>query len=135
MMKEEFVRRVNDLGNPLRFEDLPQEDYDIIEYVYNYHPSIYSRNDIAHLFCLRGGFQIIKDMVRTAEEWEQKEQQRAGLDLKDKMSYEQAVDCLRTYVQVYFGFDDGDPDEITRDEADAFWEESLAKLKKEYGKA
>lgn len=79
MMKEEFISHINALGNPTKYEDLPDDEYQIIEYVYNYHPAIDDKNDIARLYCLRGGFHIICDMKPTAEYWEAKEKEMQTL--------------------------------------------------------
>jgi mitochondrial fission protein ELM1 len=79
MQKQEFIERINALGNPTRFEDLDQNDYETIEYVYMYHPAISSKDDIAKIFCLNGGFHIITDMVKTAEYWEQREKKMREL--------------------------------------------------------
>lgn len=75
MMKSEFIDHVNALGKGLTFESLSDDDYRVIEHVYNYHPAIDNKEDIAKIYCLRGGFQIIKDMWSTANEWAQKEQE------------------------------------------------------------
>lgn len=75
MMKQEFVQHVNMLGNPLKIEDLSDDVYHIVEHVYNYHPAISDKDDIARIWNLPGGFQIIKDMTPTADEWMRREQQ------------------------------------------------------------
>lgn len=62
MTKDEFEKRVG-----LR---IPQDDYEIIEKVYTYHPAIREiegKEDIAAIFNLHCGMRIIRDMLPTAE--------------------------------------------------------------------
>ncbi len=62
MTKEEFLERTPGTEKPT------QEQWDIIETVYNYHPSISETNgksQIAYLY-VGFGFRVIKDMYPTA---------------------------------------------------------------------
>lgn len=62
MMKHEFEAIVGC--------EVTRDDYEIIELVYTYHPSIGPCNgkvQIANIFNLKGGMRIIKDMVATAK--------------------------------------------------------------------
>lgn len=69
MMKHEFIQHVNDLGGKLTMEELSDDVYRIVEHVYNYHPAVSNKDDIARIWNLPGGFTIIKDMMKTADEW------------------------------------------------------------------
>lgn len=89
MQKHEFIQHINELGNPMRIEDLPDEEYRIIEHVYNYHPVIENKDDIARLYCMRGGFHIISDMTQTADEWMRKEEEVRKLREKRTKLYEE----------------------------------------------
>ena len=75
MQKEEFVQHVKALGGNLEYDDLSEETYRIIEHVYNYHPAIGNKDDIARIWLLPGGFTIIKDMVKTADEWMKRDEE------------------------------------------------------------
>lgn len=62
MTIQEFNERIEGTVN--------EKDYKIIEYVYNWHPSISDtkgKDEIAELYS-KFGMRIIKDMVNTAEE-------------------------------------------------------------------
>lgn len=81
MMKHEFIARVNDcrikrnLSTNDLMQDFPEEDYAIVEFVYNWHPSIPDvggKDTIAALYEL-GGMRLIRDMVKTAEHAEQRD--------------------------------------------------------------
>ncbi len=61
MMKEEFEERI---GGEVR-----QSDYDVIEYVYTWHPAISNtegKDQIAQIYQI-GGMAIVLDMLETAE--------------------------------------------------------------------
>ena len=61
MTKQEFEQRIN--------STVCESDYDIIEYVYNFHPSIdevHGKDDIANIYKI-GGMRIIRDMEKTAK--------------------------------------------------------------------
>lgn len=75
MMKHEFIQHVTDLGGKLTMEDLSDDVYRVVEHVYNYHPSVGNKDDIARIWLLPGGFTIIKDMMKTADEWMRRDEE------------------------------------------------------------
>lgn len=67
MTKQEFEQRLGKQVNSV--------DYSIIEYVYNFHPSIGEiggKDEISELYQL-GGMRLIKDMLPTAQKAEKLE--------------------------------------------------------------
>lgn len=73
MMKHEFCEKAN-----IPMEALSDEDYEVIEFVYMYHPSISDYNgkdQIATIWKLPGGMRIIFDMLGTAKRAEEIENQ------------------------------------------------------------
>lgn len=88
MMKHEFCEKAK-----IPMEALSDEDYEVIEFVYMYHPSIgdYNGKDqIATILKLPGGMRIIRDMVGTAKQVEEIEKQisaarRQMYDLEKKI--------------------------------------------------
>ncbi len=75
MYKQEFEARLEDMvGHVMRVSD---EDYDVIEKVYTFHPSISEtdgKNQIARLY-LEYGMSIIRDMEPRAALMEKKEEE------------------------------------------------------------
>lgn len=67
MMHSEFIRIAD-------VPDVPAKDYELIELVYNYHPAIEDKQDIAHIYNAYG-MATIKDMVPRAEKLEAIEQE------------------------------------------------------------
>ena len=74
-------------------KEISEKDYSIIEYVYNFHPSISNtegKTQIAELYKL-GGMRLIRDMVQTATQAEALENKirETNANLADlKMQYE-----------------------------------------------
>ena len=69
MTKIEFCRKAN-----IHTDDLSNEEYEIIEYVYARHPIIDCNNgkqQIADIYKLPGGMRIIRDMMATATKAEE----------------------------------------------------------------
>ena len=63
MTKEEFLQAAG-------IEHIGETDYNVIEFVYTYHPSISNgdgKKQIAAIYNLPGGMRIIKDMLSTAQ--------------------------------------------------------------------
>ena len=61
MNKQEFEQRIN--------ERVTDNDYEIIEYIYTFHPSIdngLGKEQIATIYQI-GGMRVIRDMVQTAK--------------------------------------------------------------------
>lgn len=61
MNKQEFEQRIN--------ERITDNDYEIIEYIYTFHPSIdneLGKEQIATIYKI-GGMRVIRDMVQTAK--------------------------------------------------------------------
>ena len=69
-------------------------EYVEIEYVYNFHPSIKTKEDIARIWDI-GGMRLIKDMKPTAEEAEELECDIADAQRRLAQLQEQ-YRCLRT---------------------------------------
>ena len=65
MMKSEFAALAE-----IDIDEIDNFDYEVIEYVYMYHPSINNKKDIVNIWKLNGGMRIIRDMVETAKESE-----------------------------------------------------------------
>lgn len=65
MMREEFEREVTILNGSV--ENLTDEDYKTIEFVYTFHPAVPEKSDIAAIYVLKHGMAIIRDMVPTAQ--------------------------------------------------------------------
>ena len=65
MSKDEFIKLVG-----IEWDDLSDNDYEVIEYVYSRHPAINSKEDIANIWNLPNGMMIIRDMVETATLYE-----------------------------------------------------------------
>ena len=69
MTKQEFEQRLGKQVN--------SADYSVIEYVYNFHPSISDvggKDQIASLYKI-GGMRLIKDMIPTAQRAEKLEEE------------------------------------------------------------
>ena len=82
-MRNEFEERVKKLGGDTT--TLSVKDYEVVETVYTFHPSISNtegKNEIAYLY-VNFGMRIILDMLPTAKEMEVlgmlREQDEAGL--------------------------------------------------------
>ena len=73
MMKEEFEKLVT--------RPFTASEYKEIEYVYNYHPSIENKAQIASLYD-EFGMRIIRDMQPTAEKAEEYESEMRALRAK-----------------------------------------------------
>lgn len=74
MMKNEFIERVRQINGGI-YPEFTSEDWEIIEKVYTYHPSINEvtgKDQIAYLY-FHYGMRVIKDMYPTAEEAEKLE--------------------------------------------------------------
>ena len=68
MSKDEFVELAG-----IKWDDISEEDYELVEYVYARHPAINSKQDIANLYNMPNGMMIIRDMVETAGFYERVE--------------------------------------------------------------
>ena len=68
MSKDEFIKLAG-----IGWDDISEEDYELVEYVYARHPSINSKQDIVNLWKLPNSMMIIRDMVETATLYEQLE--------------------------------------------------------------
>ena len=68
MSKDEFIKLAG-----IEWDDISEDDYSIVEYVYSRHPAINSKQDIANLYNMPNGMIIIRDMVGTATLYEQLE--------------------------------------------------------------
>ena len=68
MNKDEFVKLAG-----IEWDDISEEDYELVEYVYARHPSINSKQDVVNLWKLPNSMMIIRDMVETATLYEQLE--------------------------------------------------------------
>lgn len=79
MMKEEFEKLVT--------RPFTASEYKEIEYVYNYHPSIENKAQIAALYD-EFGMRIIRDMRPTAEKADEYESEMRVLRAK--------LDCVKT---------------------------------------
>jgi hypothetical protein len=80
MMKNEFIERVRQINGGI-YPEFTNEDWEIIEKVYNYHPSINEvtgKDQIAYLY-FHFGMRVIKDMYPTAEEAESLEHKLLSL--------------------------------------------------------
>lgn len=66
MSKDEFIKLVG-----INWDDISDDDYSIVEFVYSRHPAINSKEDIANLWKLPNSMMIIRDMVGTATLYEQ----------------------------------------------------------------
>lgn len=80
MMKPEFIERVRKINGGL-YPNFTNEDWEIIEKVYNYHPSINEvtgKEQIAYLY-FHFGMRVIKDMYDTADEAEKLEHRIVAL--------------------------------------------------------
>ena len=69
MSKDEFIELAG-----IKWDDISEEDYELVEYVYARHPAINSKQDIANLWKLPNSMMIIRDMVETATLYEKIEQ-------------------------------------------------------------
>lgn len=65
MSKDEFIKLAG-----IEWDEISEDDYSIIEYVYARHPAIESKQDIANIWNLPNGMMIIRDMVDTARLYE-----------------------------------------------------------------
>ena len=91
MMKSEFVERVNAIREkrgykPIAFEDVTPEDYQIIEFVYMYHPAFDvpdAKTAIAEVYTIMrscvNGMAILRWMLPDAKKAEQIEARRSEL--------------------------------------------------------
>lgn len=69
MTREEFENKLEERGVNVRMQCISNEEYALIEKVYQFHPSISEtegKNEIADLFC-KFGIGIIRDMAPRAE--------------------------------------------------------------------
>lgn len=66
MNKQEFIELAG-----IEWDDISEDDYSTVEYVYARHPAIESKEDIVNLYNLPNGMMIIRDMVETATLYEQ----------------------------------------------------------------
>lgn len=69
MTREEFENKLEERGVNVRMQCISNEEYALIEKVYQFHPSISEtegKNEIADLFC-KFGIAIIRDMAPRAE--------------------------------------------------------------------
>ena len=85
MDKQEFITRVNAIhkerGEFPRVE-IPTSDWNIIQTVYNWHPSIrpvQGKDDIAAIYCLYDGMTIIRDMLPRAKAHEERDREHREL--------------------------------------------------------
>lgn len=69
MSKDEFVELAG-----IKWDEIRDGDYSVVEYVYARHPAINSKQDIVNLWKLPNGMMIIRDMVETATLYEKIEQ-------------------------------------------------------------
>ncbi len=65
MNKQEFSALAK-----IKEEEINDEDYAVIEFVYSRHPAIKSKQDIVNIWKLSNGMMIIRDMVETAKTYE-----------------------------------------------------------------
>lgn len=70
MNKQEFAALAK-----IKEEQIDDEDYSVLEYVYARHPAIKSKQDIVNLWNLPNGMMIIRDMVETAKTYEKIERE------------------------------------------------------------
>ena len=70
MNKQEFAKlaKINE-------DNVNDEDYAVIEFVYARHPAIKSKQDIVDVWKLPCGMMIIRDMVETAKTYEKIERE------------------------------------------------------------
>lgn len=68
MSKDEFIELAG-----IEWDDISEEDYSVVEYVYARHPAINSKQGIVNLYNMPNGMIIIRDMVETAILYEQLE--------------------------------------------------------------
>ena len=103
MNKQEFAALAK-----IKEEQINDEDYAVIEFVYARHPAIKSKQDIVNIWKLPAGMMIIRDMVETAKTYELIEREmirhmdlmnRAKKAIEDlKLGRDQDV---RTYILNY----------------------------------
>jgi len=89
MNKTEFMRKLESIDAKFANVSITENEYKIIEYVYNWHPSIDAvrgKEQIAYLYC-EFGMSLINDMVNTATAAMEAEQEM----MKAKEAYEIAV--------------------------------------------
>ena len=101
MMKSEFVSKVNELGGQITFESLSSDDYEIIEHVYMFHPSIPEVNGkeaIARIWMLPGGMRIIRDMLETANAAEKIENEMLSAR-REMAAIQKKLDCLKKQLE------------------------------------
>lgn len=65
MMKEEFLRYLNEVSET-KVTFIDDDKYEIIETVYNYHPSIFNKEQIVFIY-VNYGMIIILDMLPRAK--------------------------------------------------------------------
>ena len=94
MSKDEFIKLVG-----IGWDDISDDDYKVVEYVYSRHPAINSKEDIANIWNLPNGMMIIRDMVETATLYEQVEKQ-----------YYKAMDALNSARQAMEDIKRGRPE-------------------------
>lgn len=73
MMKQEFIQLLNEKTNDSR-QDFPDDQYQVIEKVYMFHPSIKDKQAIVDLYW-QFGISVIKDMLPRAEALEELEKE------------------------------------------------------------
>ncbi len=85
MTKDEFLRKYEEVTNTSPYiSGITDEDYKLVEYVYNFHPSISEttgKDQIAYLVA-NFGMPIIKDMLPRAKEMEGLEAQMRSAQIK-----------------------------------------------------
>lgn len=80
MNKQEFAVLAK-----IKEEDINDEDYSVIEFVYARHPAIKSKQDIVNIWKLPNGMMIIRDMVETSKTYEMIEREMIHhMDLMNK---------------------------------------------------
>lgn len=78
--------------------EVSEKDYSVIEYVYNFHPSISNtegKTQIAELYKL-GGMRLIRDMVQTATQAE-------SLENNIRKANEHLADLKKQYEDLQYG--------------------------------
>jgi hypothetical protein len=90
MQKEEFVQHLNDLpentGRVYRYEDFPDDLYREIEFVYNWHPGIGNKDDIARMYYHFGIWFIRNFLFEQAEKAKKEEEESRKIQaLRDRI--------------------------------------------------
>lgn len=92
MIKSEFIEKLIELGIK---ENVSNDDYAKIEYVYTYHPSISETDGITQIAYLYSvfGIRIILDMIPTAQKAQQYE--------NNIMKARNKLDALTNYYDAF----------------------------------